>query len=154
MSEIKPLNIDVISKVKPVDEAKVDQLLKEELSKLNKKVIALDDDPTGVQTVNNVSVYTDWAVPTLEQGFNEDKGIFFVLTNSRGLTVEQTTKAHHQIAENIVAASKNTGKDFIIISRSDSTLRGHYPLETSILRADIEKLTGKKNRRRNNPSFL
>ena len=144
MSEIKPLNIDVISKVKPVDEAKVDQLLKEELSKLNKKVIALDDDPTGVQTVNNVSVYTDWAVPTLEQGFNEDKGIFFVLTNSRGPTVEQTTKAHHQIAENIVAASKNTGKDFIIISRSDSTLRGHYPLETSILRADIEKLTGKK----------
>lgn len=144
MSEIKPLNIDVISKVKPIDEAKVDQLLKEELSKLNKKVIALDDDPTGVQTVNNVSVYTDWAVPTLEQGFNEDKGIFFVLTNSRGLTVEQTTKAHHQIAENIVAASKNTGKDFIIISRSDSTLRGHYPLETSILRADIEKLTGKK----------
>ena len=59
MSEIKPLNIDVISKVKPVDEAKVDQLLKEELSKLDKKVIALDDDPTGVQTVNNVSVYTD-----------------------------------------------------------------------------------------------
>ena len=48
------------------------------------------------------------------------------------------------MAENIAEVSKKLGKDFIIISRSDSTLRGHFPLETSILRADIEKLTGKK----------
>ena len=144
MSEVKPLNVSVLAEVKPVDEKKVDEMLKEALKGLNKKIIALDDDPTGVQTVNNVYVYTDWSVPTLEQAFNDGKSISFVLTNSRGLTVEQTTKAHHEMAENIAAVAKKLGKDFIIISRSDSTLRGHYPLETSLLKADVESLTGKK----------
>ena len=144
MSEVKPLNVSVLADVKPVDTAKVDEMLKEALAGLNKKIIALDDDPTGVQTVNNVYVYTDWSVPTLEQAFNDGKSISFILTNSRGFTVAQTTAAHHEMAENIAEVSKKLGKDFIIISRSDSTLRGHFPLETSILRADIEKLTGKK----------
>ena len=144
MSEVKPLNISVLSEVPAVDEAKADAILKEMLDKLDKKIIALDDDPTGVQTVNNIYVYTDWEVPTLEEAFNDGNKISFVLTNSRGLTVAQTTQAHHEMAENIVAAAKNTGKDFIIISRSDSTLRGHYPLETSLLRGDVEKLTDKK----------
>ena len=34
--------------------------------------------------------------------------------------------------------AKATGKDFIIISRSDSTLRGHYPLETKTLKETLE----------------
>ena len=38
--------------------------------------------------------------------------------------------------------SKETGKEYIFISRSDSTLRGHYPLETEILAAEYEKNTG------------
>ncbi|MCJ7856019.1 hydroxyacid dehydrogenase [Lachnospiraceae bacterium NSJ-143] len=144
MSEIKPLSVNVLTDVKPVDTAKVDEMLSIALAGLDKKIIALDDDPTGVQTVNNVYVYTDWSVPTLEQAFNDGKSISFVLTNSRGLTAAQTTAAHHEMAENIVEVSKKLGRDFIIISRSDSTLRGHYPLETSLLKADIEKLTGKK----------
>jgi len=144
MAEVKPLNVSVLSEVPPVDAEKADAILKEMLDKLDKKIIALDDDPTGVQTVNNIFVYTDWAVPTLEEAFNDPNKISFVLTNSRGLTVAQTTEAHHEMAENIVQAAKNTGKDFIIISRSDSTLRGHYPLETSILKTDVEKLTDKK----------
>jgi uncharacterized protein YgbK (DUF1537 family) len=104
----------------------------------------LDDDPTGVQTVNNVSVYTDWSVETLKHGFNEEKSIFFVLTNSRGLTVAQTTQAHKEMAVNIYEAAKACGKEYIIISRSDSTLRGHYPLETILLKEGTEALTGKK----------
>ena len=42
------------------------------------------------------------------------------------------------------AVSKETGKEYIYISRSDSTLRGHYPLETQLLKADYEKYTGKQ----------
>lgn len=140
----KPLNINVLTKVKAVDTEKADKMLTEALNNLGRKIVVLDDDPTGVQTVNNVSVYTDWKVDTLVQGFNEEKSIFFILTNSRGFTVSQTTKAHHEIAANLVEASKITGKDYIIISRSDSTLRGHYPIETAILKEDIEKATGKK----------
>ena len=63
--------------------------------------------------------------------------------DSRGFTEEQTTKAHHEIAEVVDEVARETGKEYIFISRSDSTLRGHYPLETQLLKADYEKNTGK-----------
>ena len=53
-------------------------------------------------------------------------------------------KVHQDIAERIVKESQKTNKDFIIISRSDSTLRGHYPLETATLKETVEKLTHEK----------
>ena len=37
MSEVKPLNVSVLAEVKPVDEKKVDEMLKEALKGLNKK---------------------------------------------------------------------------------------------------------------------
>ncbi|MCI8342548.1 MAG: hydroxyacid dehydrogenase [Firmicutes bacterium] len=144
MTEVKPISVDILSSFKAVDEKKVDEMLKEALSSLNKKIVVLDDDPTGVQTVNNVSVYTNWEVETLIEGFNEKNSIFFVLTNSRGLTVPQTTAAHKEMAKNIFEAAKATGRQYIIISRSDSTLRGHYPLEPMLLKDETEALTGKK----------
>ena len=48
-------------------------MLKDELADLNKKIIVLDDDPTGVQTVHSISVYTDWSVESIEKGFAEAK---------------------------------------------------------------------------------
>ena len=53
------------------------------------------------------------------------------------------TKAHHEIAQVVDEVAQETGKEYIFISRSDSTLRGHYPLETQLLKADYEKNTGK-----------
>lgn len=141
MEEI--INIDILDSFKSVNEKEVDYILHEELSKLNKKIIVLDDDPTGVQTVNNIHVYTNWNIETIREGFAEKNNLFFILTNSRGLTVPATKQIHGEIAENIVKVSKETGLDFIIISRSDSTLRGHYPLETQVLKEDIENETGK-----------
>src|SRR3712207_8076540 len=38
-----------------IDEAAVDELLAEEIAKNNKKIVVLDDDPTGVQTVHDIS---------------------------------------------------------------------------------------------------
>lgn len=70
--------------------------------------------------------------------------MFFILTNSRAFTAEYTKKVHQDIAERIVKESQKTNKDFIIISRSDSTLRGHYPLETATLKETVEKLTHEK----------
>ena len=59
--------------------------------------MVLDDDPTGVQTVHDVSVYTDWSYESIKKGFEEDNKLFYILTNSRGFTVEQTTRAHVEI---------------------------------------------------------
>ncbi|MCC0639501.1 MULTISPECIES: four-carbon acid sugar kinase family protein [unclassified Clostridioides] len=143
MREVNSINIDILDTFKNVDEDKLNKLLVNELKNLNRKIIVLDDDPTGVQTVHDVSVYTDWDKNSIEQGFDEENSMFFILTNSRGFTVSQTTEVHKKISKNIVDISQKVNKDFIIISRSDSTMRGHYPLETNLLKNEVEKLSGK-----------
>ena len=137
------LHAEVLSSYKKIDEAYVDELLNKEIAANNKKIVVLDDDPTGVQTVHDISVYTNWEKDSIRQGFLEENNLFYVLTNSRGFTAEQTTKAHNEIAAVVDEAAKETGKEYIFISRSDSTLRGHFPLETEILKENYEKNTGK-----------
>lgn len=137
------ISADVITSYKKIDEAYIDSLLEAEIKASNKKIVVLDDDPTGVQTVHDISVYTSWDKDSIRSGFDEENSLFYVLTNSRGFTAEQTTKAHHEIAAVVDEVAKETGKEYIFISRSDSTLRGHYPLETELLKADYEKNTGK-----------
>lgn len=144
MREVKPLGLEVLSAYKAMDEEKINALLAEELKGLNKKIVVLDDDPTGVQTVHDINVYTDWKKDTVKKGFDEENSMFFILTNSRGFTVPETTVAHAEIAENIAQVAKETAKDYILISRGDSTLRGHYPLETKTLKDKIEEVTDKK----------
>ncbi len=137
------LNAEVLDSYKKVDEAAIDELLNREIAANNKKIVVLDDDPTGVQTVHDISVYTNWEKESIRQGFEEENNLFYVLTNSRGFTVEQTTKAHREIAAVVDEVAKECGKEYIFISRSDSTLRGHYPLETELLKENYEKNTGK-----------
>ncbi|MCB2293672.1 hydroxyacid dehydrogenase [Clostridium algoriphilum] len=129
---------EAFSKIPAVDINVVNKLYEKELLELNKKIIVLDDDPTGVQTVHDISVYTDWSVDSIEKGFAEKNSMFFLLTNSRGFTASETEKAHKEIALNVIKVAKKYNKEFLIISRSDSTLRGHYPLETNVLREVIE----------------
>ena len=137
------ISTEILTSFQKIDEAYIDSLLKKEIEANNKKIVVLDDDPTGVQTVHDISVYTNWDKDSIRQGFEEENNLFYVLTNSRGFTEDQTTKAHHEIAEVVDEVARETGKEYIFISRSDSTLRGHYPLETQLLKADYEKNTGK-----------
>ena len=134
----KTLPVSVLNQYPPAGEAAVSALLQAELARNDTKFIVLDDDPTGVQTVHDVSVYTDWSVESISQGLLEDTRLFYILTNSRALTPAQTEALHREIAANAAEASKRTGKKFLFISRSDSTLRGHYPLETQVLRDCLE----------------
>ena len=137
------LKAEVLTSYKKIDEVYIDTLLKQEIEKNNKKIVVLDDDPTGVQTVHDISVYTNWEKETIRQGFEEKNNLFYILTNSRGFTAEQTTAAHNEISAVVDEVARETGREYIFISRSDSTLRGHYPLETEILKANYEKNTGK-----------
>jgi uncharacterized protein YgbK (DUF1537 family) len=54
---------------------------------------------------------------------------FFILTNSRALHPPQARELMHEICSNLKSAASETGVHFEIVSRSDSTLRGHFPLE-------------------------
>jgi len=119
-------------------------MLQAALKGLNRKIIVLDDDPTGVQTVHGVYVYTDWSEDSIRAGFSDPETMFFLLTNSRSFDKDTTALVHREIARRVVKISIETGKPFLIISRSDSTLRGHYPLETQILRETLERETGRE----------
>ncbi len=116
----------------------IDELFEKEYLDFTKKVIVLDDDPTGIQTVHDVDVYTDWTKESLKQGFSSPEKLFFVLTNSRSFSAQKTVQAHTEIAKNAADAAMETGSEFLMISRGDSTLRGHYPLETQTLRMELE----------------
>lgn len=105
-----------------------------------RKIIVLDDDPTGIQTVNGIFVFTNWDQVSIKEGLLSNESMFYILTNSRALTKQETIELHKEIANNLVAASQETGVDFLVISRGDSTLRGHYPTETETLRKTIESL--------------
>ena len=133
------LRANVVEKYKAIDEDYINELLNKEIAANPKKIIVLDDDPTGVQTVHDVGVYTHWDKESIRRGFAEKKHIFFILTNSRAFTEEQTIKAHNEIFEVIDEVSRETGIEYILISRGDSTLRGHWPLETELLRERYEE---------------
>ncbi len=121
------------------DRALVAGKLQAALSTLNRKIVVLDDDPTGVQTVHGVYVYTDWSEESIRAGLESPESIFFILTNSRSFDSGKTAQVHEEIARRVVKVSKETGKRFLLISRGDSTLRGHYPLETQVLRETLER---------------
>lgn len=130
---------ELFAKIPAVDEAKVDTALNEEREAFDRKIIVLDDDPTGVQTVNGIHVYTDWTEESIAAGFAEENRMFFILTNSRAFQTAQTEEEHRTIAARVAAEARQTGKEFMLISRSDSTLRGHYPLETVTLARTLEE---------------
>lgn len=113
-------------------------LLAEAREGFEHKIIAIDDDPTGVQTMHGVHVYTAWDQASLDDGFERPQQLFFVLSNSRGMDAARSRQAHQEMALRILRSAGRYHKPFVIISRSDSTLRGHYPLETETLRQTIE----------------
>lgn len=142
MNEINS-TIGVFSKYQDYDTKTVNENYQKEIDNLERKIIVLDDDPTGVQTVHDIYVYTDWDKESLRSGFLDGNKMFFILTNSRGLTEDETERLHREIAENVSVVSKELNKNFILISRGDSTLRGHYPLETKVLKDTLEENAGK-----------
>lgn len=139
MANILGLNADILKEYPKLDNKYLQGLLDFQIKNNKSKIIVLDDDPTGAQTVHNISVYTDWSYNSIESGFSESNKLFYILTNSRSFSVDETIVAHKEIGQRIAEVSKREGKEFMIISRCDSTLRGHYPLETEMLKDEVEK---------------
>lgn len=102
------------------------------------KIIVLDDDPTGSQTVHSCLLLTGWDVDTLRLGLKDDSPIFFVLTNTRALTPEAAAQVTREVCHNLkIAIEAEKIQDFLVVSRSDSTLRGHYPVETDVIAEEL-----------------
>jgi uncharacterized protein YgbK (DUF1537 family) len=96
-------------------------------------IIVLDDDPTGCQTLYGIPVLFQWDRDILEKEMVRGTPLFFLMTNSRSMTEDYAVALYREIGQLIREASEKTGRAFSIISRSDSTLRGHYPAEPDAL---------------------
>lgn len=102
-----------------------------------RKVVVLDDDPTGTQTVADIPVLTTWTVAALSRELSSAGPAFYILTNTRGLPEAEAVALTREIGQNLVSAGRNTGRDFVVVSRGDSTLRGHFPAEVDALAAAL-----------------
>ena len=106
-------------------------------------VVVLDDDPTGSQTVAGVPVLTAWSVDDLRWALRQAAPAFYVLTNTRSLGPEQAAARNREVVNALVDAARLEHRRFAVVSRGDSTLRGHYPLETDAVDDVLVRRTGR-----------
>lgn len=121
---------------------KIDLGLRDDIREINtsenRVYVVLDDDPTGTQTVADVPVLTSWSNNEIIAEVKRGTPFFFVMTNSRGLHHGKAASINFDIGQQIRKAQQLIGRPITVISRGDSTLRGHYPLETDYLAAGLE----------------
>lgn len=97
-----------------------------------RRTAILDDDPTGSQTVHGIGVVTtpDRDAIAAEAG---SPGSFFVLTNTRSLDAAAAVRLTREVAGVLADLEGRDGTRIDVISRSDSTLRGHVVEEVRAL---------------------
>ena len=99
------------------------------------KIIIIDDDPTGSQSVHDCLLLLNWNYQTLLEGLQSDSSLLFILANTRSLSENELEKRLKQICNNLykVSLEENLKDDLIFVSRGDSTLRGHNFLEPHLI---------------------
>ncbi len=103
-------------------------------------LVVLDDDPTGTQSVADLPVLTRWSVPDFEWAFAQRAPAVYVLTNTRSLDPGEAENRNREVVRNAHAAASGGSLGFV--SRSDSTLRGHFPLEPEVIADELAQVAG------------
>jgi hypothetical protein len=92
-----------------------------EIADDNRLLIVLDDDPTGCQTVSGVPLCLDYSLDTLRTVLDENPRVLFIVSNSRSLWQSDMVQRITLITENISRVCEEKHRDFLVVSRSDST---------------------------------
>ncbi|QNJ27936.1 four-carbon acid sugar kinase family protein [Synechococcus sp. A15-24] len=96
------------------------------------KVVVIDDDPTGSQTVHSCPLLLEWDEEILRRGLRHPSPLLFLLADTRALTPEDAAARNREIVRHLdeALAAEGLGRgDVLLVSRGDSTLRGHGVLE-------------------------
>jgi uncharacterized protein YgbK (DUF1537 family) len=111
------------------------------MAQANPKVVVIDDDPTGSQTVHGCPLLLRWDADTLAAGLRHPSPLLFLLANTRALDppaaearVREICRALRQAAE---GPAGNATVPWLVVSRGDSTLRGHFPLEVDVIAEEL-----------------
>jgi uncharacterized protein YgbK (DUF1537 family) len=130
----RPLNqAQTFAALPPIWAQPLMPLIRQQLAARREKTIILDDDPTGTQTAADTTVLTDWSLELVRAELDDPSPAVYILTNTRAMSPEQAKRVNHEIVVNVREAARNVDRPFSLISRGDSTLRGHFPLETDTL---------------------
>jgi len=100
------------------------------------KIIIIDDDPTGSQTVNGCNLIFRWDYETLLKGLKGSSNLLFILANTRSLPEKDVKIRLEEICFSLKEIMNNSlfaEEEFVVISRGDSTLRGHNFIEPFII---------------------
>src|SRR5690625_6463513 len=101
------MKIDILNHYADYDLEKVNELYDNAMKEFHHKVIVLDDDPTGIQKVHDIHVYTDWDEQSILDGFQSEEQMFFILTNSRAFSKEKTKQVHQDITNRVQKVSRS-----------------------------------------------
>ena len=107
-------------------------------------LVVLDDDPTGTQSVYDLPVIMDWSTESLAWALRQGTPAVYVMTNSRSLDPEHAERCNREVARAAFAAAEQVGVRVDFVSRSDSTLRGHFPLEPMTLADEVTRHGGER----------
>ena len=121
------------------------------------KVVVIDDDPTGSQTVHSCPLLLQWDVATLRQGLRHPSPLMFVLANTRALSPDEAAQRNRDIVDALAQAmqAEGLGPDQLqLVSRGDSTLRGHGVLEPQVLADEWNARFGAVDATLHVPAFL
>jgi uncharacterized protein YgbK (DUF1537 family) len=127
---------ETIDKLPPPWKEDLIPAIREAFAAAKATLIVMDDDPTGCQTVHDIPILTAWPVEALRAEL-ERSPAFFILTNSRSMPAREAIELNREVARNITQAAAQAGRRFMIISRSDSTLRGHFRAEIETLKTQF-----------------
>jgi len=72
-----------------------------------KRIIVLDDDPTGCQSVYDIDILLDYSVETIANQLEKDNLPFYILTNTRSLSEFEAIQVTFNVLENLQAARQS-----------------------------------------------
>lgn len=116
----------------------------EVVARSGRVLVVLDDDPTGTQSVAELPVLTSWEVDDLRWALEQGAPALYVLTNTRSLDEADAERRNREVVTNALAAAADAGVEVGFVSRSDSTLRGHFPLEPLVITDVLEQRAGRR----------
>lgn len=134
------VNLDVLLSDFPASRPVDPAVIADRSDHARRVLIVLDDDPTGTQSVADLPVLTRWEVADFEWALDTDAPAVYVLTNTRSFDAETATRINREVVWAAVAATRARGIRAVFASRSDSTLRGHFPLEPDVISAALVEL--------------
>lgn len=100
-------------------------------------LLVLDDDPTGSQAIAGVPLLLSFDAADVAWAFDGGADVVFALTNSRALPERDAVALTRRVARSVASAALARGREVRVLSRGDSTLRGHFPAEVDALVAGL-----------------